>query len=79
MTAAIVEEPSTSVCKRAHDHGMVETSMREFVKLDLGVKSLSKQKVQLLTPAEQAKRVEHEKKIQVFLKCGLDAKVLFSD
>ncbi len=72
--------PSMFIQKLAREHNMAKTTMRRMVKKDLGLKSLSKQKVQMLTAKQRDKRVQRGKRIENFLKNGLDGKVLvFSD
>lgn len=80
IRAAIEDNPSTSVRSLSRRFNMAETTTRLAVKRDLGLKSLSKQKVQTLTPQQREKRVERGKKVETFLKRGRDGKVLvFSD
>ena len=77
---AINHNPETSIRKLARDHKMPETSMRELMKKDLGVKSLTKRKIQMLMPVQRQKRVTRGKKILNWLKEGHRGKVLvFSD
>ncbi len=59
---------------------MCESSMRTLVKIDLKMKSLATQKVQMMAPQQRKKRIVCGKKIETFLKCGLNGKVfVFSD
>ncbi len=52
----IKENPSTSIRTLARDFSMLKTTMRRLVKVDLGLKSLAKTKVQQLTPVQGSKR-----------------------
>ncbi len=59
----IKENPSTSIRTLARDFSLPETTMRRLVKVDLGLKSLAKTKVQQLTPVKRSKRESRGQKM----------------
>ncbi len=76
VRASIKEEPATSICKLAREHNMSVMSMSDLLRKDLKLKSLVKQKVQMLMPLQMQKHVFPGWKIRNFLKSRLQGRVV---
>ncbi len=76
----IEANPEVSIRKLARDHKVPESTMRNLVKDDLGLKSLATLKTQQLTPRQRQGRTEKGRVILSLLKGSAAGKVLvFSD
>ncbi len=71
VRVSIKEEPATSIHKLTREHNMSVMSMSDLVRKALKLKSLAKQKVQLLMPLQMQKHVSQGQKIRNFLKSRL--------
>ena len=76
VRVSIKEEPATSIHKLAREHNMSVMSMSDLLRKDLKLKSLAKQKVQLLMLLQMQKHVSHCRKIRNFLKSRLQGRVV---